>query len=247
MVFKFCLFWWCVFVFAVMAVYIADHLLYRKFGPAKVVWKADHSFKGASREEFWAQFTDPSRWSPEHPVLQTADVSMVLCEQSGSQEKSSPEAEAEDVAEDVAEEVPFANPKRKLEAVQLGPLKPGLGMVLRHKAESESSGSFFCTRECKQLEEPVEGPFRLVMQTLEAGLGYPFLDDSEISEVEIFPPSEDGTIRCKMTGVAEVTSRIFRWWSGLQKDSQEAAAAFMQSIQNEVAAPKVRSKDLSQQ
>ena len=31
-----------------------------------------------------------------------------------------PLGQAEDVAEDVAEEVPFANPKRKLEAVQLG-------------------------------------------------------------------------------------------------------------------------------
>ncbi|CAE7603028.1 fbxl-1 [Symbiodinium sp. KB8] len=224
MVFKFCLFWWCVFVFAVMAVYIADHLLYRKFGAAKVVWKAEHFFKGASREEFWAQFADPSRWSPEHPVFQTADVSMIRCE--------SKELQEEDAAPS-QDEAPFANPRKKCEAVKLGALKVGLGMVLRHKADSANAGSFFCTRECTELEEPLEGSFRLVMQTVEAGLGYPFMEDSEISEVEIFPPSADGTIRCKMIGVAEVTSRIFRWWSGLQRDSQEAAIAFLQSIENE--------------
>ena len=27
---------WCVFVFGVMGVYITDHLLFKKFGPAKV-------------------------------------------------------------------------------------------------------------------------------------------------------------------------------------------------------------------
>ena len=48
------------------------------------------------------------------------------------------------------------------------------------------------------------------MRTVEGGLGYPFLENTEISEVEMFP-SEDGAIRCKMTGAGDVTSRIFRW------------------------------------
>ena len=26
---------------------------------------------------------------------------------------------------------------------------------------------------------------------------------------------QDGTVRCKMTGMADVTSRIFRWWAWL--------------------------------
>eukprot|EP00913_Durusdinium_trenchii_P011265 g10578.t1 len=126
MVFKFLLFWWCVFVFAVMTVYIIDHLMYKRFGPAKVVWKAEHIFKGASREELWTYLANPSKWSEsDHPVLQTADVSM--------------------------------------------------------------AGRVFCVRECSQIEDPSDGPFVLIMRTVEGGLGYPFLENTEISEVEMFP------------------------------------------------------------
>lgn len=60
-----------------MTVYIVDHLMYKKFGPAKVVWKAERFFQGTTRwvlglisshfeygkgEELWAQIADPSKW-----------------------------------------------------------------------------------------------------------------------------------------------------------------------------------------
>eukprot|EP00931_Biecheleriopsis_adriatica_P066413 TRINITY_DN40780_c0_g1_i1.p1 TRINITY_DN40780_c0_g1~~TRINITY_DN40780_c0_g1_i1.p1 ORF type:complete len:297 (-),score=91.47 TRINITY_DN40780_c0_g1_i1:79-915(-) len=234
-VFKFVLFWWCVFVFGVMIVYIIDHLMYKKFGAAKVVWNAEHTFRGASRKEYWAQISDPSKWSKQHPIMQTADICMVHCNGSCTDAK-----EAEAASEEASAELPNpAEPKKKLKPAKWGPLRSGLGMVLRHKAESgPQAGNFFCTRECTQLEEPQDGPFLLIMKTVEAGVGYPFLEDTEISEVELFPAAEDGSIRCKMVGTAEVTSRMFRWWTGLQKSSQEAACAFLESISEEVSSAK---------
>ncbi|CAK9075989.1 unnamed protein product [Durusdinium trenchii] len=184
MVFKFLLFWWCVFVFAVMTVYIIDHLMYKRFGPAKVVWKAEHIFKGASREELWTYLANPSKWSEsDHPVLQTADVSMVC-------DIKDPPSEKENEEEDLAakEEKPFEHPKKVCQSIELGPLKKGHGMILRHKADSgPQAGRVFCVRECSQIEEPSDGPFVLIMRTVEGGLGYPFLENTEISEVEMFP------------------------------------------------------------
>ncbi|CAJ1334585.1 unnamed protein product [Effrenium voratum] len=194
MVFKFLLFWWCVFVFAVMTVYIADHLLYRKFGPAKVAWRAEHIFRGVSRDDLWAQLADPSKWSCDHPVLQTADVSLVsdIAEPKKTDEDSTSDKVDEEVVSDKsAEERPFENPKKQFETRKLGQLKKGHGMILRHKAESgPQAGTFFCVRECSQIEEPADGPYLLVMRTVEAGLGYPFLENTEVSEVEIFPAEE---------------------------------------------------------
>lgn len=240
MVFKFLLFWWCVFVFAVMTVYIIDHLMYKKFGPAKVVWRAERFFKGVSREELWAQLADPSKWSKDHPVLQTADISLVsnMHDPPTTPDKEANEAEEISKAKEESHENSdphfgenaFETPKKRCEPIELGPLRKGHGMLLRHKADSgPQAGRVFCLRECSQIEEPVEGPFLLVMRTIEGGLGYPFLENTEISEVEMFP-SEDGTVRCKMTGMADVTSRIFRWWAGLQKDSQASAVAFLESL-----------------
>lgn len=235
-IFKFCLFWWCVFVFFIMAIYIADHLMFRKFGPARVNWKAERQLRGtASREEYWAQLADPSKWSSQHVILQSADVSMVNCKSSDAS-ASAPTKSAEDEDEDVDEASVSAevDPEERLQAVELGPLKPGLGMILRHKADSGArAGSFFCTREVTNLEQDAsDGPWLLVMKTVDAGAGYPFLSNTEISEVEMFPAAEDGTIRCKMVGTADVTSRVFRWWTSLQKTSQEAAFAFLESIDN---------------
>eukprot|EP00930_Biecheleria_cincta_P044090 TRINITY_DN30251_c0_g2_i1.p1 TRINITY_DN30251_c0_g2~~TRINITY_DN30251_c0_g2_i1.p1 ORF type:complete len:306 (-),score=34.07 TRINITY_DN30251_c0_g2_i1:317-1177(-) len=237
-IFKFCLFWWCVFVFFIMAIYIADHLMFKKFGPARVTWKAERLFRGpAPREKYWAQLADPSKWSSQHLVLQSADLSMVNCK-SGDVSASAPDESAEDI--DEASAFAQVEPEDRLQAVELGPLKPGLGMILRHKADSgPRAGSFFCTREVTNLEQDAsDGPWLLVMKTVEAGAGYPFLPNTEISEVEMFPAAEDGTIRCKMVGTADVNSRVFRWWTSLQKTSQEAAFALLESIDNEVSPPK---------
>eukprot|EP00440_Ansanella_granifera_P061083 gb/GFBE01066213.1/.p1 GENE.gb/GFBE01066213.1/~~gb/GFBE01066213.1/.p1 ORF type:complete len:293 (+),score=78.75 gb/GFBE01066213.1/:1-879(+) len=243
MVFKFLLFWWCVFVFAVMFVYIVDHLFYRRYGPAKVTWNVEHTFRGGTREQYWAQLADPSKWSEAHPVVQTADVDMVSWAKGEEAKDAVDVTEGKDEKNESTENLdPLGlpkDPKAKLDSVPLGPLKTGLGMVLRHKADSgPRGGSFFCLRECKQVEEPSEGPYLLIMKTVEAGVGFPFLDNSEVSEVELFPAAEDGSIRCKMVGTAEVTSRIFRWWAGLQKNSTEAAVGFLESIAYEVSAPK---------
>lgn len=223
-VFKFVLFWWCVFVFAVMGVYILDHVLFRLYGPAKVFWDVEHVFTGsASREQYWKQLSDPSSWSTKHPVLQSADVRMMQC------------AAAEEMEADSAE------PLRHLRPVPLGPLKPGFGLILRYKAGSgPREGSFFCTRECVKLEVAEGEPWRLTMRTMEAGAGYPFLPNTEVSEVEMLPPSEDGSVRCKMTGLAFVTSRAFRWWTKLQPLAQLGAEDMLRSIGEEVTAPKKR-------
>lgn len=237
MIFKFCLFWWCVFVFAVMGIYILDHLLFRFYGPAKVVWKVDHVFKGsADREAFWRQFVDPSQWSPKHPVLQSADIRMVEC--SAAEEQKEAQDDAKDDAD--ADKVdPDEGLTRKLRPVGFGPMKPGLGMILRHKADAGArAGSFFCSRECILLEAPDDGPWRMVMRTLEAGPGYPFLANTEQTEVQMLPADKDGSVHCSMRGTAHLTSRFFRWWTKLQSQSVQGALAMLQAVEAEVSAPK---------
>ncbi|CAE8618657.1 unnamed protein product [Polarella glacialis] len=239
--FKFFLFWWCVFVFGVMFVYISDHLMFRKFGPAKVRWSAEHVFKGsASRETYWSQVADPSKWSMQHPILQTADIRMVKCTAPEKKpEKPEKKEETTEEEEEAKVETVEGEPLAKLEPIPMGPLKAGLGMIFRHKADSEvRAGSFFCTRECSELEAPSSGPWRLVMRTVETGAGYPFLANTEVSQVEMWPAAEDGSIRCKLTGSADLTSRVFRWWAGLQSGSMKSAEMYLQSVEELVGASK---------
>lgn len=248
-IFKFCLFWWCVFVFVVMFFYISDHLLWRKFGAAKVAWSAERAFKAASggREEYWAQLVDPTRWAPNHPVLQSADIRMVRC---GDDDADKSRGGSEDAKDDeplpnphatVADEG-LAVPSAKLRPVELQPLAVGLGFILRHKPAEVGprTGSFFCTRKCTLLETPTEGKWRMVMRTIEAGNGYPFQPDSEVAEVEMDPPAEDGSVRCAITGSAETNSRIFRWWNGLEPNSRAASEDMLEVIENLVLHAKKR-------
>lgn len=240
-IFKFCLFWWCVLVFLIMAVYITDHLMFRKFGPAKITWKAERLFEGPPREAYWAQLADPSKWSSHHLMLQGADVSMVDCKSADASVSAPNQSDGDvDEASEFAEAAGEVDPEERLQRVELGPVKPGLGIVVRHKADSgPRAGSLHCIREVTHLEQDAaDGPWLLVLKTVEAGAGYPFLTNTEISEVEVFPASEDGTIRCKMVGTADVTSRVFRWWTSLQKTSQEAASALLESIDKEVSQSK---------
>lgn len=239
-VFKFLLFWWCVFVFIVMGVYIIDHLMFRKFGPAKVVWCVEHRFKGGpsgGREAYWAQLADPTTWTMSHPVLQSADIRMVQC---SSADKAQPDAQPE--AQPEAQPQPGADgapPETQLRPVPLAPLGAGLGLILRHKEGSgPRSGSFFCTRACEQLEAPAEGPWSMVMRTVEVGAGYPFQAGTEATEVTMHPPAEDGSVRCTMSGSAEVNSRIFRWWNSLEPASRLGAVAMFEAIEAEMLAAK---------
>lgn len=254
-VFKFLLFWWCIFVFAVMGVYILDHLLFRYYGPAKVIWDVEHIFKGSgSREDYWRQFADPSTWSPQHPVLQSADVRMVKCCAADSEEglqaaadaaaaaaaaAGDEVAEVDEIAEALKADAGEAAEARHLQPVAHGPLGPGLGLILRHKAGTgPREGSFFCSRECTKLEAPEGEPWRMVMRTLEGGAGYPFLPNTEETEIVMMPPAEDGSVHCRMTGMACVTSRGFRWWTNLQPLSRQGAEAMLKAIGEEVENPK---------
>lgn len=239
--FKFCMFWWCIIVFIVMGVYILDHLLYRKFGPARIDWKIEHVFRDAAeRETYWAQLVDLSQWSHRHPVRQSADVRMVDCakllkavaEGSGGAKQEAP---AED---DDEPQIYESSPD--LKDVPPGPLKPGFGLVMRHKdGAGKLAGAFFCTRACSSLAKPSEGAWRCVMETVEVGAGYPFAAGSEVTELELWPANdEDGSVRCSMTGVASVNSRFFRWWSDVQAASAAGALGMLEAIGAEIQAAK---------
>jgi len=269
-IFKFVLFWWCVFVFVVMGFYIADHLLWRKFGPAKVTWKAERVLKAApagGRQAYWQQLVDPTRWTDEHPVIQSADIRMVKCDEDEAKEVAAG-ATGEESKDDSKEERKEEDSKEKEEAVAttktskqqtagengdtilpsnkakpvgLQRLKVGYGFILRHKMDAGGprAGSFFCTRKCTVLEEPADGTWRMVMRTVETGNGYPFEEDSEESEVLLeVPHEENGSVKCTISGSASVTSRLFRWWNGLEPNSRAASESMLEAIETIVLATK---------
>lgn len=259
MIFKFLLFWWCIFVFMVMGIYILDHLMFRRFGPAKVAFTVEHIFKSSpngGREVFWKQLADPTAWSINHPVLQSADIRMVRCDAVGKDDSAAAGATNGDstngtgaAAEGAAEGAEAAAavddnglpaPSTKLQPINLKPLAVGLGFILRHK-ESDGgprAGTFFCTRECTKMDMPTEGAWRMVMRTVEVGNGYPFNEDTEETELEMDPPAEDGSVRCVITGFAAVNSRIFRWWNSLEVNSRHSAVTMLESIESEVLSSK---------
>jgi len=229
-IFKFFLFWWTIVVFVVMGVYIFDTLLTRWFGPARVDWVVEHRFPKADpgREGYWDQLANPSKWSATHPVLQGADISMVELEPQENRQALSEEEERLRAGEVQPE------PRLKSTAVDLQAMKPGLGLLLRHKKEGYSpAGSFFCIRECTTLETGGD-VWRLITQTVDVGGGYPFHEGSEVTELQMWPPTEDGTIACKMTSCATVSSRFFRWWTGLLSASISSGVAFCEAIEQEV-------------
>lgn len=258
MLFKFLLFWWCVVVFVIMAGFIADNLCWRYIGSAPVKWSTSYTFDGrASREAYWAQFVDPSAWTPTHPILQSADVRMVkvLSPEDAAVEQSSngaapggldvskeysladpppPDAVAE--AKLMRDEIQAANgirsePSKRMKPTDFGPLKVGLGLVLRHKvSEEQRSGLFFCSRECTLLEVPEEGPWEFEMQTAEVGVGHVFLPGTEEVRIKLWPAEDDGTIKCDMEGSGAVQSRLFRWWYALDRSSAESAQAMLESF-----------------
>lgn len=257
--FKFFLFWWCIFVFVVMGIYILDHLMFRRFGPAKVAFSAERIFKSSpsgGREAFWAQLADPTAWSMNHPVLQTADIRMVRCggrngdsagaggtangdADSDTKAAAGESSDTETTARTEADSEGPA-PSTKLQPISLQPLSVGLGFILRHK-ESDGgprAGSFFCTRECTTLDKPAEGTWRMIMRTVEVGNGYPFNPETEETEVEMDAPGEDGSVRCVVTGFAAVNSRIFRWWNGLELNARLGAETLLEAVESEVLSAK---------
>jgi len=225
---KFLMFWWTIFVFVVMGIFIIDHVITQRWGPARADWSLEYVFRSsAGREAYWAQFVDPTAWSLDHPVLQSADVRLVKIEESAKADETSTSSSA---------------PGAAVSPLPLGPLKQGLGLILRHKANSgPREGSFFCTRLCAKLEVPEDDVWRCLTKTVEVGEGYPLLPGTEETEVELWPPGEDGSIRCRMTCRAAVSSRWFRWWTGLLETSQASARAMLESIEQEVEAGKKRS------
>lgn len=243
-IFKFCLFWWCFFVFVVMAIYIIDSLLTKYSGPALVNWKVDHTFRGVDdRQAYWAQLADPSSWSPEHPVLASADIRMVSIAKT---DKDAAKVDKEDADTDdatsnanAADSDAARKPSVQVKPIELQRLKVGLGMMLRHKV-GDNAGSLFCTRACTALDEGEE-TWRMTMETVECGAGYPFLEGSEESVVEMHLPQDDGTMLCTMSGCAAVSSRFFRWWSGLRSASEVAAISTLDAIDENMQRAKKQS------
>jgi len=229
-IFKMALFWWTIVVFVVMGVYILDTLLTRWFGPARVDWAVEHTFPKAvaGRESYWAQLADPSKWSATHPVMQGADISMVELEPEENRQALS----EEDMQKRAGEYQP--EPRLTSTAVALQAMKPGLGLLLRHKKDaSDRAGSFFCIRECTKVE--TEGDvWRLITHTVDVGGGYPFHEGSEVTELQMWPPTADGLVACKMTSCATVSSRFFRWWTGLLSASRSSGEAVFEAIEREV-------------
>merc|ERR1712039_15079 len=216
------------FVFAVMSVYIIDHLITKKFGNARVDWNVDYTFRGgASRKDYWAQFVDIREWSVErHPVLQSADVRMVKCTDKIGVAKTSDNADGEE-------------PDTELKPVDPQVMKPGLGFILRFKAGSgPRAGQFYCTRKCIEMEQPRDGAWRYTTQTVEVGAGYSFDIGSEHVELQMWPPEQDGSIRCEMSGKATTSSRVHRWWSALIPASKAGALAFLETIDAETSRAK---------
>jgi len=241
-VFKFFLFWWCVFVFMGMGVYIVDHVLLRWKGPAKVAWTAEYKLKGgpsASREVYWAQVADPTKWSPTHPIMSSADIRMVECPPDlvpADEALAKKAAESADRPMDEKGMIDTAlTPMDKLV-----PLKERFGFIMRHKQDGGGveAGGLFCTRECSRLAKPKEGPWELAMRTVEVGSGYPYNAGSEQTLVEMYPEAEDGSVRCVMSGQSQVNSRLFRWWSALERNSETGAVALFQAIEEQALSAK---------
>lgn len=234
-VFKFVLFWWCVIVFSVMATYIIDNLMFRKFGAAKVQWSVEHVFKAAKggRETFWAQLADPSAWAPGHPILLSADIKMAKCGEEGAKLIAEAVAAKE---KDEGEGMPDTS---LVTMDGLKPLTEGFGIIMRHKENFEpNSGGFFCTRECIRIERPKKEAWEVALKTIEVGSGYPYSAQAETTMIELHPEAEDGSLRCVISGSSEVNSRIHRWWSALEVNAKVGALAMMQAIETEVHANK---------
>merc|ERR1719362_1349157 len=91
----------------------------------------------------------------------------------------------------------------------------------------------FCTRECTKVE--TEGDvWRLITHTVDVGGGYPFNAGTEVTELQMWPPAEDGGVACKMTSCASVSSRFFRWWTGLLPASRSSGVAVFEAIEQQV-------------
>lgn len=247
---KFVMFWWCVAVFGIMSVFILDHFVTKLRGPAAISWSTKFVFDGrASREAYWSEFANPGAWSTSHPIVATADVRMVQVSSASDGSTSAPAASSAPVASGTDQEAESESlnaddgeppePSERLKPIDMKPLAPGLGMIMRHKSGSgPREGLFFCARECTSLETPEAGPWHIQTRTIEVGAGYPFLVDSEVSDVILQPPGENGSIACEMRGTGAVTSRLWCWWMCLEKVSIEAAEAMMQSINDELGRSK---------
>mmetsp|Transcript_49891 Transcript_49891/g.112287 ORF Transcript_49891/g.112287 Transcript_49891/m.112287 type:complete len:288 (-) Transcript_49891:26-889(-) len=235
MIIKFSLFWWCAFCMMVMLGFIVDRLLTRRYGPKRIYWSVERTFAAAKgREVCWAQFADPTRWSEHHPVLASADVTMV-------KGPATIEAPTEDRSmvlgfdisggADEAASAAKAAASSRYEEIPLAPLQEGTGIRLWFKQGSgRLEGLLYCTRICTEVSTPADGPWRLCMTTVEAGPGHHCLAGSEILEVEVSLADEAGKVHLAMQGCGDVGSRFRLWWTGLAPQLQAAGEAMITSI-----------------
>lgn len=235
MIVKAGLFWWCIFVFVVVAYFIVEVLWVRYKGTAVVQWGLTFDFDGtATRKVYWEQFVEPSKWSQSHPVVQSAVISMVqnvLAENSGQREKDGEEA-AKVTCETNPNEEQTSDPLLGLKVVPFGPMAVNRGLTLRVR-NGDMEGSFFCARLCTEISTPDEGPWTYTMKTVSTGPAYPYLSGTETSTMKMWP-EEGGKVHCEWEGRAEVASRFYRWWQGLDNAAHEGAKAVMEAINDEV-------------
>jgi len=187
MIVKAGLFWWCIFVFVVVAYFIVEVLWVRYKGTAVVQWGLTFDFDGtATRKVYWEQFVEPSKWSQSHPVVQSAVISMVqnvLAENSGQHEKDGEEA-AKVTCETNPNEEQTSDPLLGLKVVPFGPMAVNRGLTLRVR-NGDMEGSFFCARLCTEISTPDEGPWTYTMKTVSTGPAYPYLSGTETSTMKM--------------------------------------------------------------
>jgi len=192
----------------------------------------------ADRNAYWAQVADPSAWKPTHPVLQSANVRMVeYLNGEGTSGTENVDSNATN-SEGGSSSVSARQAAKVSKPIDLGPFKLGRGLVLRHKEGTGFAGDVFCTRECIELDMPKEGSWRIMMRTTDIGVGYPFLPNTEESVVAMLPAEKDGSIQCILTINAFCSSRFFRWWYGLKKNSIDGAELLLDGIAEEVGRSK---------
>jgi len=236
---KFSLFWWCVFVMLVMLGFIADRLAWRFYGPKRLYWNIERTFSGVpGLEACWVQFADPSRWSEEHPVAASADVSMVkgpaTVEVAAGDEQPTTVL-GFDVSPNPGDATEAeSQSKDRFEKVPMGPLQEGLGLRLWHKkGRGPLEGKLYCTRICTELNTPADGPWRMTMKTVEVGPAHMCIPGSEVIEVELATTSKAGDVHCMMQGCGDVGSRFFAWWKGIARQMHEGGEAMLDGVVEE--------------
>lgn len=232
---RFLLFWWCAVLGVIAFAFLLDHVIHRSYGKTTYKWTVKRKLDAApGREAYWNQFVDPTKWKSTHPIVCSADMAMVRV----SREPRTDGAAAPNRSDD-DEFVTTLDGVHVSELTKLQPLKPSLGIMMRHKKSTERlGGHLYCTRECTKLEKAGnDDSWGMAMRTVQVGTGFHIKVGTETTELEL-APAKKGKITCYMHGEAEATTRFWCWWQGLRRSSIEGAEAYLDAISQEVCGSK---------